>query len=490
MKRFVSLIAVSSEKQATPDKVSLSDQRDSIAKEIARWNGVLAEELEIPGHTRAYTSLQEAERELPAYRRLHELIVAGTFDVLIFFNYSRLARDIGLGGNVVSLCQKHKIVLYPASSPPSDLDFRHDAMNLFLASFGLTSSHNEVAEIIRRHRMGMPKRIARGEFPGVVPWGWKTRYTEQGEKIVEVDEQAKQTLLTICNLYLEGKGANTIAKHLNVTGVQTPAGEYSWREQNVNRLIGGIRKYAGMTWVNKRSKTGREYAEAPSRWPSLIDSDMAAKVEAEQNYRRRGSRYVESPHRFSGMILCAECGEVMNCIHTHSHGGRYRYEIARCPNGCQQLVAHRVEAALRKFFTGDEFFQILSEEYTATDDTEKIRLEGLISTVQKELARCDDSIARINDLYAIEMSIDKPERDRMLAKVKERQAVAQEKVRSYQAALLREEHNSRRKDELIELQKISTFLLDTEDVVTANAALRPYLRVWVRDYQVEDVEPI
>lgn len=505
MKRFVSLTAVSTERQAGDDKISLEDQAISIQREVDRWDGNIIEKLVIPGHTRSYTSLQEAEQDIPAYKRLHELIVSRSFDVLIFFNYSRLARDIGVGGNIVSLCQKYKIVLYVSSSPPSDLTFRKDAMQLFMASFGLAGSHNEKDEIMRRHERGMINRTLRGEFAGRIPYGWKAHYDAQGHMIVEVDADAKNTLSIILDLYLAGQSLRQIAAELKRLGKVGPKLGKPWHPATLrNTIIESIWRYAGFVEMNRLSKTGREYVKAACKWPALISTELAEQVEREKKHRHKGGRYVRSTHRFSGLVYCEGCGKRMGAVwirNERKNGKIYMYESYRCV-GCTNGTGKRVAGQSGRIpgWKLDKVFRdtVESPEYRSAvmpdgnneaSETKRKQVIEAIAATDKEISGYGESIARLNDLYVVDRKIGKAEYDRMVAGIQARIDGAQARLIDLQKELAKANREQTRNNRTEQFLEAGIRLLETGDVVKANAQLRDVgFRFWVRNGEVTLVE--
>ena len=90
-KRFVSWVAVSSRPQL--DGGSPTDQRERNLTHLAKWDGCLVADLEVPGQSRSYIEYEEAKRQIEAYRELDALIKANAFDVLICYNVGRLGRS-------------------------------------------------------------------------------------------------------------------------------------------------------------------------------------------------------------------------------------------------------------------------------------------------------------------------------------------------------------------------------------------------------------
>lgn len=489
-KRFVSLVAVSSERQA--EGISLEDQSLSIKREIDRWGGDWVERLEIPGHTRVYTSLQEAEIDIPAYNRLHELIVGRRFDVLIFFNYSRLARDIGVGGNIVSLCQKYKIILYQSSSPPASLEFRRDAMAMYMASLGLAASHNEVDEIKRRHEMGMKERIKSGNFAKLPPWGWRYHWVAaDGGKpslSVEIDEKAKNTIVKILDLYLSGQGCAAIAAAMNSDGATTPTGK-QWTHSTINKVVRGVWQYAGVLTLNKRSKD-RELIQAQSKWPAVIDRDLALKVEKEHKSRMR--RSVHSPHRFSQVVYCVACQSKMNATTVTRKNGNvlsiYECRRKRHPKGIKMSIHEQaIDVALRKILSSNQEYINAIAGLPMDDGRKNSTLEAITST-EKEIIKLADGVSRANTLYAIEQVIDRGEYDRLVASISAKRKAAQDRLLDLTRALTAIEHDEKRADRVNEFAEIGLALLDNPNIIAANAALKRIVRVWAENAKVVEVE--
>lgn len=191
-KRFVSWAAVSSQPQV--DKVSLSDQLKTNREHIAKHNGILVEELVVPGKSRKIVLFEEACAQIPAYPRLKELIDARAFDVLIYYKPSRLGREETLVLTIARLCELAGIVLYETDSPPDSLDNpRRSIDKQLISAWKAIGARKEVDDLVENSLMGKQFRAEKGYFANNINYGYGRSFDPKGKiQYHVVEEEARQ----------------------------------------------------------------------------------------------------------------------------------------------------------------------------------------------------------------------------------------------------------------------------------------------------------
>lgn len=490
-KRFVSWAAVSSLPQAK--KISLEDQLKTNQEHVARWDGMLVEELVVPGESRNIVLFEDAARKMDAYARLRELIDRRAFDVFIYFDRSRLGRQAALIMAVTGLCHEAGIVTYATESPPTALDPPgHHFHNSVVGAIESVMAQEEVSKIQHRHEMGMMQRVRNGEFPNHIPHGWLVHYEAHDGKpvqILEVDEQFKEALLCILDLFLhKSYSVREIGRHLKDKGFPPPKrGE--WTRSAVQSILRGIWRYAGYNELNRRSKK-RDYIREKSKWPALIPEEDARAVIAEMNRRYGTKRSAYRSHRFSGLVWCQRCQAKMIAHYGHyrlrSSGEKVRSEAYQCldlegqAKHPKNTISNRfIEQFLRAAFT-----QLQDKDFRRSlltpNQSRVSAIEAQIHKAQMRLTDNDNALQRADDAFV--MGSMTPERyQRQVAKLSEQRAKMEAEITRLQDDLLVAIHDNNHEQRLEDLAANGIAMLDTDDLPTANAYFRRHIQVWINN---------
>lgn len=489
-KRFVSWVAVSSLPQAK--KISLEDQRVTNHQHIAKHGGTLIAELAIPGKSRSIVTWEEACRTIDAYAELCDLIEARAFDVLVFRDNSRLGRTTSLVVTIAELCVRAGIVMYSTESPPTNLDqpVRNLATRI-TDVFQSVMAQEEVDKFKRRNEMGMKARVMRGDFPGMVPYGWVARHkVEDGHPVtvIEIDEQPAAAIRMIVDLYLrKGHGMRPIATALNAHGYQAPRGG-PWRIGTVSQALDLIWRYAGFVEINAGGESARQYVRAKSRWPAIITEAEAAAVIKERKYRAVSKRRVGSNHRYSGVVWCVRCQRRMSGSRetvrdadgnfTHY---RYRYICRDMENLRRhtkpEIAASFIEKALRNAFV---YLQDESNHAIVLADsaTNKDAIQGRIDETQAAIARQGEALQRADDAF-VDGKMDMERYNKQVERIKRQWEILQGELTDHLQELENTSFAEQRGERLAEMARNGIAMLETKDLATANAWLRRHVRVWV-----------
>lgn len=489
-KRFVSWAAVSSLPQAK--KISLQDQLETNKAHVARWDGVLVDELVVPGESRSIVLFEDAARKMDAYAKLKELIAKRAFDVFVYLDRSRLGRKAALSMAVIELCQQAGIITYPTESPPSSLDPpEQNFHNQVVGALESVLAQQEVVKIQHRHEMGMAARVRNGDFPGRVPYGWTARYEVENDKpiqIVEVDDGAKQAIEIIYDLYLNsGASAKTITAIMKERAIEPPRGA-AWTESAVVIIIGMALRYAGIVELNIRSKK-RSYVRAKLRWPPLISEETAKAVVAMRASRAVAKRSVDKGvHLFSRVVWCRKCERPMIAHYTWRPSRRdktitKRVENYRCTVGGApthdkyQISAHYLIDSVHKAI---EFVRVESNRQhllaSYTDKTPQIK--RAIEKATKRLVAQEEATLRADDAYVMgKMSVERYQRQ--IEKLDQQRARLVTEIKSHEAALQNEIADSQLDQRLLDFADEGLVMLASEDIPAANAWFRRHIKLWV-----------
>lgn len=516
VKRFVSWAAVSSEEQVKTrhetkqeiyeeEKQSLQNQLRLNREHAAKHGGRIIVELVVDGESRDIVLLEDArqavngymiadgeQRPCKPYAELHRLINDRAFDVLIFLNHGRLGRDSALSMAIVRLCHRAGIVTYGTQSPPATLERPTMSHRDYLVdAISAVGYQEEIAEIKRRNTLGMASRVERGDFAYRVPFPWIEK-REGKKRWVEVDERGAEVIRLLVDLYInQGRSLDDIAAEMNLHGYRTPKGG-KWYESRVKYMVDNIWRYAGDTWINKKSLTGRQFVRSKMRWPAIITDEEAQAVEDEQYRRFFGRGSVHTTHRFSQCVYCAVCGQRMGAQHKSDRKAdkSYSYERYVCPGNHpgKYIQAWRVMEAIDDSIAIIERTGDLTALLSPLEDRTPL-LQSKLSKLESQLESHRKRLDRVDDAYA-DGAMDLAGYRRQTERIKADIAVIQEEIDATRHLLLTEQRTGNRLERLQEIAASGRSMLEEADIPKANAFFRRLFRVTVADGRVARIETI
>lgn len=494
-KRFLIWRAVSSKKQA--EEVSPVVQEEMARQHVAKWGGTVVDVLDV-AESRDIVLLSDAAAAIPAYARLQEYIDARTIDVLVCYDLSRLGRAHTLILAVVELCRRAAIMVYELENPPHTLEDRSGYDEMLIRALKSVGYQHEVEKMRARMRFGREGRAKKGEMPQVPPFGYRWQHQADGARTVEIDPAAAAVVREIGSLYLAGRGQIGIAADLTARGIPTPAGAATWQKNSVGAILRRAWTYAGYAEYYRARKTG--YIRAPGSWTPIWDEATAERIEQEMQARAANRRISDTPSRLTGIVWCEQCNRPMwqvrnedgsrrDAWHDKRKNAPYHY-TRRAKFYCQpnhpggSVGTNRVMEALHIALD-----DLTRQDLAGIPDDDGDRAAQLTAQVaahdaaiakhQRGLRLADDAfVAGVMDLDRYKLQV-----DRLRSMIEQEQSAKTQLAAAVDAATQR----GSRADMLREVAAAGPAMLTTEDTAAANAWLRRYVRVFVRDNQVTDV---
>lgn len=198
----------------------------------------------------------------------------------------------------------------------------------------------------------------------MLPYGHFLGY-EKGEKdLPKIVEKEAAVVRLIYKLFLEGKTAPGIARHLTTKGIPTPAGKDIWQPSTVLSILKN-EKYKGDAMLQKTfttdfltKKKKVNEGEIPQYYvenshPAIITPEVFDLAQHELGKRKSANGYKTGGSCFSGKIICGECGSFYGSKVWHSTS-KYRRTIWQCNHKyksdrkCQ--TPHLYDEALKEAF--------------------------------------------------------------------------------------------------------------------------------------------
>ena len=179
------------------------------------------------------------------------------------------------------------------------------------------------------------------------PFGyWKDRNTNQ----VLVQPEAAETVQLIYALYLQGCGQKEIARRLNSLGRKTPAqirterlgydsqkphktrdGQFLWTYASVKNVL-AEEAYTGVLVNHRREYLGgkaravneTDWLRHENFYPVIIEKATWQQVQIRLKQQARPAVNNRTKHRYAGLLVCQECGNVFS-------------PMIRCWNGSRRV---------------------------------------------------------------------------------------------------------------------------------------------------------
>ncbi|MGB3903472.1 MAG: recombinase family protein [Anaerolineae bacterium] len=383
--------AVSSKPQAADEKDSIPSQLAAAREAIQRneWEET-HEPLIVPGHSRNYLFLADAAADIPQYAELMELTRSGSIDLLVCRSYDRLGRTDALVSQVQGYLRHHGVQILSLDMPqqitePDEYDGSVDRASIWTGAIGRARAEDEMAELRRRHRFGMRRRVKDGQHPNHPPYGY--RKTDEG---VEVYEEEAELVRFIFSSFLGGQSPYTIRRQLRaqatVPTIRSASGLYYVLRNPF---------YCGMVGYSRTDGRGRHRARsdwmlAEGQHEALISREdwEAAQLELARRSENRRTPYTRYP--LSGLVYCGYCNHRM--IIRMTDKGKYRYYVCKT-EGCnrntvkagdlEQEVGEWVAAGTREQFDLQEMLQTTHDR----GEEEEVRLQKATQRLQDALDR-------------------------------------------------------------------------------------------------------
>ncbi len=164
-----------------------------------------------------------------------------------------------------------------------------------------------------------------------------------------INEQQSKIVKRIYKEFLDGKGANRIARELESDGVLNWHGKAKWYEGSIRKMLTN-EKYKGDALLQKtytvdflNKKRSDNNGQVPQYYvedshPAIIDKEMWEAVQLEMERRRNFAleydiqkfEYATTCNPFAGRVICGSCGQIFGRKVWNSTDERLRRIIWRC----------------------------------------------------------------------------------------------------------------------------------------------------------------
>lgn len=250
----------------------------------------------------------------PQFRQLLNDIEAMLITAVYALDFSRVSRSPLVSYQFMPLCAKHSTLLYTSHDGTYDFTTSNDILRA-----GMQSMYNQ--DFVRKTKQKVAsvlknRALDGGSYAGIGAYGYKSG---TGKKLV-VDEEKAEIVKEIYQMSLLGMGTGSIAKTLNIRGIDcTYKNKKNDTYRVKNRFTGEYTvkqscdsKWAGNTILgilkNTIYKGQRKYRNETISAPVIIDSETWDKVQAQLVANTRLTGEVRHQYLLRGLCVCGRCG--------------------------------------------------------------------------------------------------------------------------------------------------------------------------------------
>ncbi len=286
--RAALLARVSTAEQADEGRHSLPAQLEAMRARCAREGWTVVREFVAPGESAATHELMRR----PVLAEMVQAAEAGEFDVLVFHESSRLARDEELAHWLINRMERFGVRLVNASK---DVDY-HDAEGRFLFAIDAGLDAYWSRKVSAHVRKGKRQAFLEGRPVGSLPFGYE-RDADGEVRIVEVEAEAVRWAFEERS---RGMGPTEVAREFNRRGLR-PRSRLGYGQFTVTGVQAILENdfYAG--WVRHRGERRQGIH------PAIVSEELW--------HEAQSARHRTSPRAWRGdggllvgVVWCADCG--------------------------------------------------------------------------------------------------------------------------------------------------------------------------------------
>ena len=290
----------------------------------------------------------------PEMLRLLEDVEAGKYDAVLVMDLDRLSRGRMKDQGIILDAFRDSDTLIITPDKTYDLS---DEIDDELAEFKTFMSRREYKIINKRLRRGLHQSIKNGCYVANAPYGYE-RVTIDRKPTLEIFEPEAQFVKMIFQLYLQGYGCVSIARHINALGAR-PHRSNEFNRSSIAKILNNPVYTGKIVWdqkkhIRKGTKGNAKHItiyQPKEKWtivdglhPAIIDQDTfdtAQAIMAGRYHPSQNDGTVRSS--LAGLVKCARCGRNMQRM---GQNKRVPYLLCNTKGCCAGAKFDFVEAAV------------------------------------------------------------------------------------------------------------------------------------------------
>jgi site-specific DNA recombinase len=270
--------------------------------------------------------------ERPHLTKLREAVKAKKFDLVVFYDPDRMARNL----------MHQLIIAEEIDKSGAELKFvivNYDQSPDGKFMFGIRGllAQLEKEKIKERTMRGKRGKAAKGlVISNAKPFGY---HFDADKSTYVINESEAEIVRMIFDFIIQEKlGTAKICKELNARGIPSPRSKKSWITSSIHRILTNT-IYKGIIYsmkyryekisLNKKKRTLRPESEwIPILVPAIIDETtwQSAQHQLQEN-KDFAKRNLKQDYLLNGLVTCAKCGRAMVISHS---GGKEHISYYAC----------------------------------------------------------------------------------------------------------------------------------------------------------------
>ena len=340
----------------------------------------------------------------PQMLRLLRDVEEGRYDAVLCMDLDRLSRGRMKDQGIIldAFRDSGTLIITPEKiyNLSDEIDEEYAELKTFL-------SRREYKIITKRLRRGLLMSIQEGCYVANAPYGYRKTVIDR-KPTLEIYEPEARFVRMMFQLYSQGCGCVTVARHVNALGARPHrAAEFS--RNSVAKILRNP-TYAGkVVWNQKKHiRKGTQgnlkhitIYQPREQWtvtcglhPPIVDQDLFDQVQAILDRRYQPARNdgtVRSP--LAGLVKCANCGQNMQRMVLKGRP----YLLCMRPGCCAAAQFDLVEQQILDFF-GETLSKLTVEPLQRTSGGDSGLLETALAAVKHGLAGADRQRNRLCEL--------------------------------------------------------------------------------------------
>ncbi len=237
----------------------------------------------------------------------------GKIDLIVTKSVSRFARNTVDSLTTVRKLKEHGTEIFFEKENIFTFDSKGELLITIMSSL----AQEESRSISENVTWGQRKRMSDGKVS--LPYKQFLGYRKGEDGLPEIVPEEAEIVRLIYRLFMEGRTFSAIAKHLEQSGIASPAGKEKWQVAVVRSILQN-EKYKGHALLQKtycidflskkmvknEGQVQQYYVE--NSHPAIIEPDEWDMVQLEIERRKKLGRPTSSTSIFASRLICADCG--------------------------------------------------------------------------------------------------------------------------------------------------------------------------------------
>lgn len=415
----------------------------------------------------------------PQMLRLLQDVEDGKYDCVLCMDLDRLSRGRMKDQGIILDAFKDSNTLIVTPDKVYNLSDEIDEEYAELKTF---MSRREYKIINKRLRRGLQQSIEDGCYVANAPYGYKRAFVDR-KPTLEIYEPEAKFVRMMFDLYAQGYGCISVARHINALGAK-PHRSQEFNRSSVAKILRNPTYIGKVVWnqkkhIRKGTKGNPKHItiyQPREQWtitdglhPPIIDKELFDRVQeilAGRYVPKRNDGTVRSP--LVGLIKCANCGMNMQRLVMK----REPYLLCNRPGCCAGAKVEFVETRILDYLEDTLARLSLAQQEILTQNSNVE--ETALATVRKDLAAAQKQKTRLYELLELG-EYDIPTFRERMAAVRDKIAALEKK----EADAIRAVEAVQQADPVALAAKIRAVLdaYSTSDAAGRNALLKSVIQV-------------